>query len=96
MRLNPLKLKATFYGLLCLLFIFCTSDLHAQERPGLVKGIVTNDDGDPLPGVSVTIKNTRTNFTAGTTTDSSGTFTFSPVTTGGPYSFTFSTVGYES
>lgn len=96
MRLNPLQLKATFYSLLCFLFIFETSDINAQERPGLVKGTVTNEGGDPLPGVSVTVKNTKTNFTAGTSTDSSGTFTFSRVAPGGPYTFSFSTVGYES
>ncbi len=96
MRLNLLQLRATFYGLLCLLFIFKTSGINAQVRPGLIKGIVTNDDGDPLPGVSVTVKNTKTNFTAGTSTDSSGIFTFSRVSPGGPYTFIFSTVGYES
>nr|MBA4140028.1 carboxypeptidase regulatory-like domain-containing protein [Segetibacter sp.] len=96
MRFNPLKPIATFYVLLFLLFFLKSSDISAQAIPSLVKGVVTNNNGDPLPGVSVIIRNTKTNFTAGTSTDSSGIFTFSRVAPGGPYSFTFSTVGYET
>ncbi len=96
MRFDPLKSKASFYALIFLLFILKASDVNAQEKPSLVKGVVKNNNGDPLAGVSVIIKNTKTNFTAGTSTDSSGVFTFSLSSSGGPYSFSFSTVGYET
>ena len=97
MRICQITPGATFYALLfLLLFIFKNCDLHAQGKAGLVKGIVTNDKGDPLPGISVIIKNTKTNFTTGTSTDSSGVFTFSRVAAGGSYTFTFSAVGYET
>ena len=39
----------------------------------IVKGTVTNLDGEPLSGVSVTVKNRN----AGTTTNANGTFTIS-------------------
>ncbi|HEY6899534.1 MAG TPA: TonB-dependent receptor, partial [Puia sp.] len=41
------------------------------------------------------IRNTRTNFTTGTMTDTSGNFSFSRLSAGGPYSLTFSMVGFE-
>jgi len=84
--------------LIALLFIFSLqpSAVNAQGRTSLVKGMVQNNDGEPLTAVSVIIKNTRTNFTSGTSTDSAGIFTFSGISSGGPYSFTFSTVGYEN
>jgi len=96
MKFNLLKSRASLNALLFLLFIFGASDLYAQEKPNPVKGVVTDVNGQPLSGVSVIIKNTKTNFTSGTTTDGSGVFTFSRISSGGPYSFTFSTVGYES
>lgn len=77
-------------------FSLLATQLKAQDRASLVKGVVQNNSNEPLPGVSVIIRNTNTNFTSGTSTDSSGMFTFSRVSSGGPYSFTFSTVGYKS
>lgn len=96
MNFNLLKTSASFYAFMLLLFILNASDVTAQERPSLVKGIVTNNDGQPLAGVSVIVKNAKNNFTTGTSTDTSGIFTFSRVSPGGPYSFTFSNVGYET
>lgn len=77
------------------LFIIFSFNLSAQDSTILVKGMVENASKEPLPGVSVIIRNAKTNFTSGTRTDSSGVFIFSRVTAGGPYSFTFSAVGYE-
>jgi TonB-linked SusC/RagA family outer membrane protein len=66
----------------------------AQETTTVVKGLVHGASNQPLTGVSVTIRNTKTNFTTGTQTDSTGVFT-SRVPAGGPYSFAFTSVGYE-
>lgn len=96
MRINLLQFRTSLYALLFLFFILNASDVIAQGRPSLVKGVVTDNNGNPIPGVSVIVENAKTNFTAGTSTDSSGIFTFSRVSAGGPYSFTFSTVGYET
>lgn len=96
MKLNLLKLRTSFYAFVFLLCSLIVSDVIAQEKTSLVKGIVTDNNSEALPGVSVIIRNTKTNFTAGTSTDSSGNFIFSRVSPGGPYSFTFSVVGYET
>ncbi|HZG23257.1 MAG TPA: TonB-dependent receptor [Chitinophagaceae bacterium] len=95
MRANLLRSKATLYALMFLLVMLKISDVNAQERSGLLKGLVKNNNGDPLAGVSVILKHTKTNFTRGTTTDNSGTFTFSRIPPGGPYTFTMSAVGFE-
>ncbi|MGI8638017.1 MAG: carboxypeptidase regulatory-like domain-containing protein, partial [Segetibacter sp.] len=94
MKINLLSFRASFLNLIFFLFLSPVYTL-AQGKPSVVKGIVQNTNREPLPGVSVIIRNNKTNFTSGTSTDSSGNFTFSRISSGGPYSFTFSTVGYE-
>jgi TonB-linked SusC/RagA family outer membrane protein len=74
-----------------ILFVF---PLAAQDNPGSVRGTVHGDNNQPLAGVSVTLRNTVTNFTTGTTTDTAGVFT-ARVPVGGPYSFSLTAVGYE-
>ncbi|HZG24809.1 MAG TPA: carboxypeptidase regulatory-like domain-containing protein, partial [Chitinophagaceae bacterium] len=92
---NKVTLRATCYALI-ILFILEDFDLNAQQTPGLVKGTVTNDRGEPLPGVSVIVKNQKNNYTTGTNTDSAGVFSFQRLSAGGPYTFTFSAVGFET
>lgn len=96
MRFNPFKSRAYLYALVFFLSIFTFSKLSAQDKTAEVKGLVQNSNNEPLPGVSVVIRNSKNNFTTGTTTDSDGKFSFSKLSSGGPYSFVFSTVGYEN
>jgi TonB-linked SusC/RagA family outer membrane protein len=94
MRLHFFKSSAFYYALIMLpLMSFC--DLNAQVS-STVKGLVTDNNGESLSGVSVIIRNTKNNFTSGTSTDSSGMFAFSRIPSGGPYSLTFSIIGHES
>lgn len=79
-----------------LFFFFQSSGLYSQDKTSVVKGMVQNNNNEPLPGVSIIIRNTKTNVTSGTSTDSSGNFSFSRISSGGPYTFTFSMVGYEN
>jgi TonB-dependent SusC/RagA subfamily outer membrane receptor len=78
-----------------LLFLSQSLNLHAQAKASVVKGVVLDGAGQPLAGVSVIARNTKTNFTTGTSTDNAGNFTFPRISSGGPYTFTFSTVGFE-
>lgn len=96
MKYNLLRWRSNFIALIFLTFILHSTHSVAQGNTSMVKGVVQDKNNEPLPGVSVIIRNTKTNFTSGTSTDSSGIFTFSRVTPGAPYSFTFSTVGYET
>jgi len=96
MRFKHFKSGVHFIALIVLLFFTPKNLLQAQEKSSVVKGVVTNNTNEPIMGVSVIIKNTKTNFSSGTSTDSSGSFSFSYINTGGPYTFTFSSIGYES
>lgn len=97
MKLIGCQSRGYLYALLLLVFTFNLSGLHAQREGGtLVKGAVHNANNEPMPGVSVVIRNSKSNFTTGTTTDSSGNFTFSRLSPGGPYSLSFSMVGFET
>jgi TonB-linked SusC/RagA family outer membrane protein len=80
---------------LLVIFVLMSVSVYSQVA-SQVKGVVQNDNDEPLAGVSVIVRNTKNNFSVGTTTDSSGIFTFSRLPVGGPYSFSFTSVGYES
>ena len=67
----------------------------AQDGTGIVTGIVRNDQGDPLPGISVLATNAETGLSSGTQTDSTGVFRFTKLPVKGRYSFSFSGVGFQ-
>src|SRR4051794_21401122 len=77
--------------LLLMLSIVC---VHAQENTASVKGVVKDEKGSPLEGVSVRALNTSNNSGSGTQTNSSGAFSFQRLQAG-PYTFTFSSVGLQ-
>ncbi len=93
-RKSP-NLRASILPLFILLQVLLPTFTNGQETLSLVKGLVHGDNDKPLAGVSVVIRNSKTNFTTGTNTDSSGVFTFSRLPAGGPYNFSFTMVGYE-
>ncbi len=68
-----------FLGCLLVSLSTClgTFSLRAQEGgTGSVSGIVRNDQGDPLSGVTVVATNVTTGLSAGAQTDTSGIFRF--------------------
>lgn len=95
MRINHVNSRVSFIALMFLLLTILPYLLSAQTNGSVVKGIVHNLKNEPLSGVSVIIRNSTTNFTSGTSTDSAGVFSFNRVPSGGPYAFSFSIVGYE-
>src|SRR5580698_5618196 len=84
-----------FFGLLLLLLSVGVRPGSAQAQgtangSGSVSGIVRNDQGDPVGGVTVVAKNGATGLSAGTQTDSAGLFRFPKLPVGVRYSFSFS------
>jgi len=75
---------------------FFVQPLRAQDKRTQVTGIVRTESGAALANVSVIVKNSKSNFSAGTTTDSSGVFNFSRLPAGSGYAFTFSSIGFEA
>src|ERR1700728_1465813 len=71
--------------------------LHAQvaATSGSVTGIVRNEKGDPLGGVTVVATSSVNGFKAGAATDTGGVFTFTKLPAIGKYTFSFSSVGFE-
>ncbi|MEK6376060.1 MAG: carboxypeptidase regulatory-like domain-containing protein [Acidobacteriota bacterium] len=78
-----------------LFLVFLPAVLFAQSQAttGVIEGTVTDDTGAALPGVTVTIRNTATNFQQTVVTDSAGRFraVLLPL---GPYEVTASLQGF--
>ena len=79
------KLTLLLAGLLCILLLPCS--LFAQERT--LSGKVTDANGNPLPGVSIVIRQTNT----GTASDAEGNFTLKAPSTG---MLAISSTGFKS
>ncbi|NCP14743.1 MAG: TonB-dependent receptor [Sphingomonadales bacterium] len=67
----------------------------AQQITTGVEGEVTDVNGAPLNGATVTITNTRTNAVSTATTGAEGTFRVQSLPPGGPYLLTVEADGYE-
>lgn len=80
--------------LLAVLFVFISANpwaiLLAQNNQRVIRGTVTDDKGGPLPGASVTVKNTKTS----TMTNANGQFTLNVPT--GSTTLVVSFVGMSS
>ncbi|HWK06953.1 MAG TPA: SusC/RagA family TonB-linked outer membrane protein [Puia sp.] len=88
------KRQMLFFGVL--LFCMTAFSARAQEpTTGGISGIVRNEQGNAVTGVSVIAHNLSTGFSAGTTTDSAGLFRFSKLPVNGRYSFAFSGIGFQ-
>lgn len=87
------KRSLQLMAVLLTLFQFYMPALFAQSGNSSVSGVVQDEKGDPIPGVSVVAKNK--DFSAGAVTDAVGVFNFTKLPAGGPYSFTISAIGYE-
>lgn len=79
----------------CLLWLLLAQQTFSQDKQPAVKGIIKDEKGTPMPSVSVTVLNKSNQHTASTQTNEAGVFTFNTLDAGGPYTFTFSYVGYE-
>lgn len=72
-----------------------TAASFAQQITTSITGQVTNESGAALSGARVVIIDTRTGATREITTDSSGLFTATNLSTGGPYTVTATANGYQ-
>lgn len=61
-----------------------------------MKGVIKNEKGETLQGVTVTIQNPDSTVVASSVTNSSGTFTINNLQAGSAYHLVFSHVGYEN
>ncbi|WP_343671235.1 TonB-dependent receptor [Chitinophaga sp.] len=87
--------RAFLLAFLVLVQVFQPIASHAQQTSSTVTGIVKGPGNEPLVSVSVVARDKKTNFVSGTKTDTAGVFNLR-VPAGGPYSFSFSMIGFES
>lgn len=79
----------------CLLWLLLAHQSFAQEKQPAVKGLIKDEKGLIMPSVSVMVQNKSNQFSTSTQTNEAGVFTFNTLEPGGPYTFTFSFIGYE-
>ena len=66
----------------------------AQATNATIAGVVSDENGQTLPGATVLVKNEGTGFSAGTVTNANGEYIFRQLPLGGPYTINVSYVGY--
>ncbi len=86
-----------FRGLILLMGIslFSPALLNAQETTATFSGRVTDNKDNAIGSATITIKHEPTGFETSTQTNSRGLFTIPNLRPGGPYTVTFSFVGFE-
>jgi hypothetical protein len=72
-----------------------TAASFAQQITTSITGKVTNESGAPVSGATVSVTDTRTGATSTMTTDSTGGFNATGLTTGGPYTVTAAANGFQ-
>lgn len=69
---------------------------QAQEVTGTIRGEVTDDAGNPVPGATVTIVHTPSGTRSVVTSDASGGFSAVNLRIGGPFSISVAAPGYDT
>ena len=80
--------------LLFMIFILSSIALLAQQA-STVTGVVKDEAGNPLSGVSINAHNITTNKSYETMSDTLGNFKFDKIDPNGTYRFNFTSVGYK-
>ena len=86
--------KARLYAILAALFV-CGATLTAQVDTGVLSGTVSDASGAVIPGASVEVLNTATNYLLTRETNASGLYV-SPPLPPGPYRITVSSEGFRT
>src|ERR1700753_2953954 len=90
------KTKKHFMRVLLLFLFFFPRIIMAADTKPPVSGKVQSENGQPLPGVSIIARNSRTGRQSGTSTQQDGSFHFDKLSAGDQYEFVISSVGYAT
>ncbi|MDP2058859.1 MAG: carboxypeptidase-like regulatory domain-containing protein, partial [Flavobacteriaceae bacterium] len=76
--------------------LFTVGFLHAQVTTSNIKGVISDDSNQPLPGATIVAIHTPTGTTYGTITNDDGRVNMLNLRIGGPYKITVSYIGFKS
>ncbi|MCU0324867.1 MAG: carboxypeptidase regulatory-like domain-containing protein [Spirosomaceae bacterium] len=76
-------------------FLFCLN-AFSQGTDATIAGVVKDEKGEPVIGATIRIKNESTGFSTGTSVNLKGEYSLQQLPLGGPYSISFSSVGYQN
>jgi len=79
-----------------LLLFACSLQVMAQPATNIATGIIKNDKGEPLEGVTVRLDNASNGFKGAAATNSKGIFSIGKVPAGSDYRFIISSIGYDN
>lgn len=77
------------------LILLVSSYTNAQVTTSKIKGLVTDNTGEPLFGATISVLHEPTGTLTGTTAQDNGRFSVLNLRVGGPYKITFSYLGYK-
>ncbi|MEH0156155.1 TonB-dependent receptor [Limibacter armeniacum] len=77
-------------------FVFFTGTAIAQNTTASISGVVTDNNGEPLPGAAVIAVHTPSGTQYGISTLFDGNYTLRGMRVGGPYTITVSFIGYQN
>ena len=91
-----MKLKIECRRLRALVLMLCMAVGYAaaQDYQAVVRGIVTDENGDRVVGATITVKNESTGFSTGSVTNIDGEYIIKQVPLGSPYTVTATYIGY--
>lgn len=92
--MNSITLTVKLFLLSCLLCC-CCAKLSAQSGGSAISGFVYEENGQPIDGATIAIRNTATGFTTTTITDKKGYFTLRDVPVG-TYNIECSALGLQT
>src|ERR1700760_2504072 len=87
--------RAILSTAILMLLVFGSKPLVAQVDEGAITGTIQDPTGAVIPNAQITLLNTDQGITLTTTTDSSGSYTFSPVRIG-HYTLTVASPGFST
>ncbi|WP_353779563.1 carboxypeptidase regulatory-like domain-containing protein [Winogradskyella sp. 3972H.M.0a.05] len=85
-------MKKTLFSFLLLCFVAFG---YSQVTTSNIKGLILDENGDPLPGANVVAVHTPTGTKYGAATNFDGRYSILNMRVGGPYSVTITYVGYQ-
>ena len=81
---------------LCSFILIFSLSVNAQTTTSKIKGIITDNIGEPMFGANVVALHTPTGTISGTNAQDNGRYTLSNLRIGGPYTITISYLGFKS